>query len=97
MGRVFEIAFTLGMRGTIWINSERVRMKKKRKKKRGLSGDEGSYVCPTCGELIVIPLDPTGGAEQQYVEDCPVCCNPNVVHLEFLDGGEGPRVWAEGE
>jgi len=72
-------------------------MKRKRKKKRGLPSDEGSYICHTCGEGIVIPLDPSAGAEQQYVEDCPVCCNPNVVHLEFFDGGEAPRVWAEAE
>jgi hypothetical protein len=45
----------------------------------------------------VIPLDASGGAEQTYVEDCPVCCNPNVIHLEFFGGDEAPRVWAEAE
>jgi hypothetical protein len=70
---------------------------KKRKKKRRRSLDEGSYICPTCGEQIVIPLDASAGAEQQYVEDCPVCCNPNVIHLEFFGENERPRVWAEGE
>jgi hypothetical protein len=59
--------------------------------------DEGSYVCPSCGEAIVIPLDLSAGDEQQYVEDCPVCCNPNVIHVELFDEGEAPRVWAEGE
>ena len=73
-------------------------IRKKRKKKRGPTPrDEASYVCPTCGEQIVIPLDPSGGREQQYVEDCPVCCNPNVIHLEFFDEGETPRVWADAE
>jgi hypothetical protein len=70
---------------------------KKRKKKRRRPTDEGAYVCPTCGERIVIPLDPSGGAEQRYVEDCPVCCNPNVVQVEFFPDGEPPRVWAEAE
>ncbi len=70
---------------------------KKRKAKRGRAADEGAYVCPTCGEQIVIPLDRSGGTEQEYVEDCPVCCNPNVVHLEFFGDGERPRVWAEAE
>jgi predicted RNA-binding Zn-ribbon protein involved in translation (DUF1610 family) len=70
---------------------------KKRLRKRHRPKDEASYVCPTCGEQIVIPLDPSGGTEQQYVEDCPVCCNPNVIHLEFFDQGEPPRVWAEAE
>ena len=70
---------------------------KQRRKKRPRPADEGAYVCPTCGERIVIPLDPSAGAEQQYVEDCPVCCNPNIVHVEFFGEGESPRVWAEAE
>jgi hypothetical protein len=69
---------------------------KKRKKKRRRATDEASYVCPTCGESIVIPLDRSGGDEQKYVEDCPVCCNPNVVHVEFF-AEDAPRVWAEAE
>lgn len=47
---------------------------------------EGAYVCEACGEEIVIPLDPSAGSSQEYVEDCPVCCQPNVIHVEFLDG-----------
>jgi hypothetical protein len=69
----------------------------KRKKKRRRSLDEGAYTCPTCGERIVIPLDRSGGIEQTYVEDCPVCCNPNVIHLEIFGEGEKPRVWAVAE
>ena len=57
---------------------------------------EGSYICEACGEEIVIPLDASQGASQEYVEDCPVCCRPNVVHVEFDEDG-GARVWAEGE
>jgi hypothetical protein len=70
---------------------------KKKKKKRRRPRDEGSYICPSCGEQIVIPLDPTGGKDQEYVEDCPVCCNPNLIHLEFFAEGEPARVWAEAE
>jgi predicted RNA-binding Zn-ribbon protein involved in translation (DUF1610 family) len=70
---------------------------KKRKKKKRRDIDETGYVCPTCGEQIVIPVDPTGGLDQQYVEDCPVCCNPNVIHVEFFGGDEPPRVWADAE
>ncbi len=76
-------------------------MRKKRRKRRR-SADDGAYVCPHCGEHIVIPLDPSGGSDQEYVEDCPVCCSPNVIHVEFFpadaDGQrERPRVWAEAE
>jgi hypothetical protein len=69
----------------------------KPKKRRRRSPDEGSYVCPTCGETIVIPIDFSQGSDQQYVEDCPVCCNPNVVHVECDAAWESPRVWAEAE
>jgi predicted RNA-binding Zn-ribbon protein involved in translation (DUF1610 family) len=70
---------------------------KRRKSRRGRVADEGAYVCPTCGERIIVPLDLSQGDEQQYVEDCPVCCNPNVVHVELFGEGEPPRVWAEAE
>lgn len=56
---------------------------------------DGVYVCEGCGEEIVIPLDPSAGSSQEFVEDCPVCCAPNVIHVAFQDG-EG-RVWAEPE
>lgn len=70
---------------------------KKRKKPKRRAADEGAYTCPTCGESIVIPLDRSGGDEQTYGEDCPVCCNPNLIHVEFFDYGEAPRVWAQAE
>lgn len=56
--------------------------------------DEAVYVCNACGEEIVIPIDPTQGAGQEYVEDCPVCCRPNVIHVE-LDEQGAATVWAE--
>ena len=58
--------------------------------------DEASYVCDSCGEEIVVPVDLSAGTSQEYVEDCPVCCRPNVVHVEIDEDGD-VRVWAEGE
>ncbi len=58
--------------------------------------DEASYICDSCGEEIVVPIDLAAGSHQQYVEDCPVCCHPNVVHVEVLDA-ETIHVWAEPE
>ena len=72
-------------------------MKKKRKRRRAARSDEGRYVCPTCGESIVIPLDRSQGTTQSYGEDCPVCCNPNQIHVEFDEAWDEPRVWAEAE
>lgn len=57
---------------------------------------EGTYICDACGEEIVIPLDLTEGMSQEYVEDCPVCCRPNVIHVE-IDGAGNAQVWAEAE
>lgn len=68
----------------------------RKRKARPSPRDEAAYTCPTCGESIVIPIDPSQGADQEYVEDCPVCCNPNVIHVELFDEGP-PRVWAEAE
>ena len=58
--------------------------------------NEASYLCDACGEEIVIPIDPSAGASQEYVEDCPVCCRANVIHVEIDDDGDA-RVWAEPE
>ena len=73
------------------------RKSSRRKSKHRRPRDEGSYVCPSCGESIVIPVDPSAGDEQQYVEDCPVCCNPNVIRVEWIGEGEPPRVDARAE
>ena len=58
--------------------------------------DEAKYTCDACGEEIVIPLDLSQGSSQQYVEDCPVCCRANVIHVEIDETG-GATVWAEPE
>lgn len=57
---------------------------------------DGTYVCPSCGEEIVITVDPSQGARQDFVEDCPVCCSPNRIGVE-LEGDEVARCWAEAE
>jgi hypothetical protein len=58
--------------------------------------DEATYVCDACGEEIVITLDVSAGASQEYVEDCPVCCRPNVIHVEVDEDGQ-VSVWSEPE
>jgi hypothetical protein len=70
--------------------------RKKKRRPRERIADEGAYICDACGEEIVIPLDPSAGESQEYVEDCPVCCRPNIVHVEFDEDGTA-RVWGEAE
>ncbi|MEP1214546.1 MAG: CPXCG motif-containing cysteine-rich protein [Marinobacter sp.] len=36
--------------------------------------------CPYCWETLDISVDPSV-ADQEYVEDCQVCCQPIVVHV----------------
>ncbi|WP_312233388.1 CPXCG motif-containing cysteine-rich protein, partial [Stutzerimonas nitrititolerans] len=38
------------------------------------------YQCPYCGEVVEALLDLSGG-DQQYTEDCSVCCRPVVLDL----------------
>jgi hypothetical protein len=69
---------------------------KKRRRRRPATTEEASYTCDACGEEIVIPIDLSAGESQEYIEDCPVCCRPNMIHIEIRDGGE-IALWAERE
>lgn len=65
----------------------------------GLAGDvvlntEAEVACPHCGEAVVIGLDPGGGAAQEYVEDCQVCCRPCRIRVSYDDTGAA-EVWVE--
>lgn len=53
----------------------------------GTADGEATVSCPYCGEAVEITLDPGGGAHQDYVEDCEVCCQPWRVSVQYdLDG-----------
>ena len=49
---------------------------------------EASYVCDSCGEEIIVPVDITAGDHQDYVEDCPVCCHPMRLQIDIDGDGE---------
>jgi hypothetical protein len=36
--------------------------------------------CPYCGEPVDLSVD-CSLERQRYVEDCPVCCSPMVLHV----------------
>jgi DNA-directed RNA polymerase subunit RPC12/RpoP len=50
--------------------------------------NDGRYACPSCGEEIVVPVDASAGEDQEYVEDCPVCCTPVVLQVRVEEDGE---------
>lgn len=37
--------------------------------------EEDTIMCPYCGEFFTVVID-CSVAEQQYIEDCEVCCSP---------------------
>jgi hypothetical protein len=47
---------------------------------------EHAFGCPYCGEPITMLLD-LSEADQEYVEDCEVCCNPIAVRVRAQRGG----------
>jgi hypothetical protein len=41
------------------------------------------YVCAGCGEWNETSVDESAGSRQRYVEDCQVCCKPNVLRVSW--------------
>lgn len=41
------------------------------------------YCCAFCGEISSTFVDLSGGHTQSYVEDCQVCCRPNVLYVRI--------------
>ena len=45
---------------------------------------ETGYQCAGCGEWNETPVDASAGHSQSYVEDCQVCCRPNVLRISYV-------------
>jgi len=45
---------------------------------------EQNFVCPYCGESISMLLD-VSATNQQYIEDCEVCCRPIEIRFTTED------------
>lgn len=53
--------------------------------------------CPYCGESIELLIDASGG-DEEYIEDCEVCCRPISIVLSVDDEQElCVRVYAEND
>ena len=44
---------------------------------------DAGFQCAGCGQWNNTSVDPSAGRRQQYVEDCQVCCKPNVLRIEY--------------
>ncbi len=49
--------------------------------------EERAVQCPYCGETINIFLD-TSVPQQNYIEDCKVCCRPITIDVTVEYDGE---------
>jgi len=41
------------------------------------------FQCAGCAEWNETALDSSAGQRQQYIEDCQVCCKPNVLTVTW--------------
>jgi len=58
---------------------------------------EKNIGCPYCGEAIRVLID-SSEMDQQYIEDCQVCCRPiNFIISESIDGELTVNVYSEDE
>jgi len=60
-------------------------------------GMANEYWCPHCSTQVDTDPDPGGGSQQEYIEDCPICCRPNRLVATQLDGFDGFEVQAFAE
>jgi hypothetical protein len=47
------------------------------------SSVQSGFQCASCGEWNETTVDESAGRRQSYVEDCQVCCKPNVLRIEY--------------
>ena len=50
--------------------------------------------CPYCGECLEILIDSSSG-DQDYVEDCQVCCSPIEISTQFSNSGKLTAVYCK--
>ena len=43
-----------------------------------------SFQCAVCGEENETTIDSQGGNKQTLVEDCEICCRPNVLNILII-------------
>ena len=49
---------------------------------------EAGFQCAGCGEWNSTTVDEYAGQRQSYVEDCQVCCKPNVLRVQYDAGSQ---------
>jgi len=44
---------------------------------------EAIFQCAGCGGCNQTSVDESAGRRQSYIEDCQVCCKPNLLRIEY--------------
>jgi hypothetical protein len=58
----------------------------------GTAETTAAVSCPYCGQINEIVLDPGSGNQQEYVEDCQVCCRPWRIVVRYQPDGSADVV-----
>jgi hypothetical protein len=56
---------------------------------------EQNISCPYCGESLLVLVDPQD-VNNEYIEDCQVCCRPIIFYASYDDNDE-ITVWTRSE
>ncbi len=56
---------------------------------------ESGFPCAGCGEWNTTAIDESAGRTQSYIEDCQVCCKPNILHVAYDTSREEFFITAE--
>ena len=56
---------------------------------------EARFQCAGCGEWNETFVDESAGSHQNYVEDCQICCKPNLLRVSWDPGMK--EVWITAE
>lgn len=56
---------------------------------------EAGFQCAACGEWNDIAVDESAARNQRYVEDCQVCCKPNLLFVIIERPSGDVRITAE--
>jgi hypothetical protein len=51
--------------------------------------------CAACGEVNETLIELSAGYQQEYVEDCVVCCRPNLLKIKIDSASLIISIWNE--
>jgi ABC-type glutathione transport system ATPase component len=54
-----------------------------------------TFTCVYCFQLNETIVDISGGTRQKYVEDCQICCRPNLLFIVIDEELRNAEITAE--